>query len=525
MRLWQKIFLLTLCLTALAANSIALVLLVRNQANSLSLAKERVRAICNGAVAELGHLVQEKREAEGCLLVTETELEKMLSDLRLDHNGGLITRDTGRNGEAAGENRIAVTPVAWYSEETETICTTSPEEVGSIRTMLLEKVGSTGTILSAEEESVSTMLMEETESIRIMPPEEAGSISTMLSEENGKRWIRAGTTVFLEGGFYRVEVSSNVTGLFEGFRDDLVFSQWMCGAVSLIIAAVLLLSILYLTKPLKRLETATKQIASGEYGYRVRVKGCDEIAELSGHMNEMAEEIEARIRQVEALARARETFIANMAHELKTPLTSILGFADIMTIKSNMEEPERREYAAIIAAEARRLKLLSSRLMELISIRETELELCPLDFGVLAERALDVFAPVCAERQCRIRKQLQSLQVEAEGALLTSLILNLLDNALKASDPGQEIELTLQKRDDKAELTVRDYGIGIPEAELDRVTEAFYMVDKARSRSSGGSGVGLALCRAVAEAHHGTLQIESREGHGTRVTVVLPCVG
>lgn len=495
MRLWQKIFLLTLCLTALAANSIALVLLVRNQANSLSLAKERVRAICNGAVAELGHLVQEKREAEGCLLVTETELEKMLSDLRLDHNGGLITRDTGRNGEngeAAGENRIAVTPVVWYSDETESICTTSPEEAGSVSTMLSK---------------------------------EAGSVRTMLSEENGKRWIRAGTTVFLEGGFYRVEVSSDVTGLFEGFRDDLVFSQWMCGAVSLIIAAVLLLSILYLTKPLKRLETATRQIASGEYGYRVRVKGCDEIAELSGHMNEMAEEIEDRIRQVEALARARETFIANMAHELKTPLTSILGFADIMTIKSNMEEPERREYAAIIAAEARRLKLLSSRLMELISIRETELELCPLDFGVLAERALDVFAPVCAERQCRIRRQLQSLQVEAEGALLTSLILNLLDNALKASTPGQEIELTLRKRDDRAELTVRDYGIGIPEAELDRVTEAFYMVDKARSRSSGGSGVGLALCRAVAEAHHGTLQIESREGHGTRVTVVLPCVG
>lgn len=506
MRLWQKIFLLTLCLTALAANSIALVLLVRNQANSLSLAKERVRAICNGAVAELGHLVQEKREAEGCLLVTETELEKMLSDLRLDHNGGLITRDTGRNGEngeAAGENRIAVTPVACYSDETESIRIMPAEETGSISTMFSEEAGS----------------------VRTMFSEEAGSVRTMLSEENGKRWIRAGTTVFLEGGFYRVEVSSDVIGLFEGFRDDLVFSQWMCGAVSLIIAAVLLLSILYLMKPLKRLETATKQIASGEYGYRVRVKGCDEIAELSGHMNEMAEEIEDRIRQVEALARARETFIANMAHELKTPLTSILGFADIMTIKSNMEEPERREYAAIIAAEARRLKILSSRLMELISIRETELELCPLDFGVLAERALDVFAPVCAERQCRIRRQLQSLQVEAEGALLTSLILNLLDNALKASTPGQEIELTLRKRDDRAELTVRDYGIGIPEAELDRVTEAFYMVDKARSRSNGGSGVGLALCRAVAEAHHGALQIESREGHGTRVTVVLPCVG
>ena len=179
------------------------------------------------------------------------------------------------------------------------------------------------------------------------------------------------------------------------------------------------------------------------------------MAELSRHMNEMAAEIEASIRRVEELARGREIFIANMAHELKTPLTSILGFADIMTIKSDMEEAERREYAAVIAAEAKRLKLLSSRLMELITIRETELALHPV-------------------------------------------------------------------REGNAVLAVRDYGAGIPEAELERVTEAFYMVDKARSRSEGGSGIGLALCRTIVEAHHGSLHIESREGRGTRVCAVLP---
>ena len=246
------------------------------------------------------------------------------------------------------------------------------------------------------------------------------------------------------------------------------------------------------------------------------------MAELSRHMNEMAAEIEASIRRTEELARGREIFIANMAHELKTPLTSILGFADIMTIKSDMEEAERREYAAVIAAEAKRLKLLSSRLMELITIRETELALHPVNFGELTERALEVFAPVCAKRQCSVRRRLQPLWVEADEALLTSLVLNLLDNALKASAPGQEILVTLEEREGNAVLAVRDYGTGIPEAELERVTEAFYMVDKARSRSQGGSGIGLALCRAVAEAHHGSLHIESREGRGTRVCAVLP---
>ena len=513
MRLWQKIFLLTLCLTALAANAISLVLLVRNQANSLSLAKERVRTICDGATAELGHLIQEKREADGCLLVTERELENLFSKLWLNSNGQLIVREEGERAES-GEGRQ-------NGEDAES------GEIG--KNVEGSESGEDGQSVEDREDvwenEIAVTLIEGNPSGTTLLSETSGSIRTMLVEENGNRRICSGTTAFWEGRFYRVEVSTDVSELFGSFREDLIFSQWMSGAVSLLIAAVLLFSILYLTWPLKRLEAATKQIAAGEYGYRVRAKGHDEIAELSGHMDEMAAEIEANIRQVEALARGRETFIANMAHELKTPLTSILGFADIMTIKSDMGEAERREYAGVIAAEARRLKLLSSRLMELISIQETELALRPVDFGELTERALEVFAPVCGERQCTVRKKLQPLQVEADEVLITSLVLNLLDNALKASAPGQEIAVTLKEQEGSALLAIRDYGIGIPESELERVTEAFYMVDKARSRSSGGSGVGLALCKEIAEAHHGTLKIESKEQCGTRVSVVLPCAG
>ena len=621
MRLWQKIFLLTLCLTALAANAISLVLLVRNQANSLSLAKERVRTICDGAAAELGHLIQEKREADGCLLVTERELEDLFSKLQLNSNGQLIVREDGedtesgeggqngedaesgeggqngegaesgeggqngegaesgeggqngedaesgegrQNGEGAEsgeigknvegsesgedgqsvedredvwENEIAVTLVEGNPFDVVRSFGNSPE-VGQFSKASGADILAYGNyavaapgyrILSAVVKEIENLAADsrhhENPSGPTLLSETSGSIRTMLVEENGNQRICSGTTAFWEGRFYRVEVSTDVSELFGSFREDLIFSQWMSGAVSLLIAAVLLFSILYLTWPLKRLEAATKQIAAGEYGYRVRAKGHDEIAELSGHMDEMAAEIEANIRQVEALARGRETFIANMAHELKTPLTSILGFADIMTIKSDMGETERREYAGVIAAEARRLKLLSSRLMELISIQETELALRPVDFGELTERALEVFAPVCGERQCTVRKKLQPLQVEADEVLLTSLVLNLLDNALKASAPGQEIAVTLKEQEGSALLAIWDYGIGIPESELERVTEAFYMVDKARSRSSGGSGVGLALCKAIAEAHHGTLKIESKEHCGTRVSVVLPCAG
>ena len=530
MRLWQKIFLMTLCLTALAANSICLVLLTRNQANSLSLAGERIRTICDGAVLELGHLIQEEKEAKGSLMLTESEMKEIISKVRLNENGQLFMADSARDAEKdidaverrdaeeridAGENRNAEKRMD-AGENQDAGKDTGAGEQDFMRENEI-RIEPLAGVFAGNPDGPGSFPF----SVEQIPPE-AGSTEIRLVREDRTTRIHMDTTAFWEGRFYRVEVSSDLTELFERFREDLAFCQWMCGGVSLLTAGILLCTILYLTRPLKRLEAATGQIAGGEYGYRVEVKGNDEMAELSRHMNEMAAEIEASIRRVEELARGREIFIANMAHELKTPLTSILGFADIMTIKSDMEEAERREYAAVIAAEAKRLKLLSSRLMELITIRETELALHPVNFGELTERALEVFAPVCAKRQCSVRRRLQPLWVEADEALLTSLVLNLLDNALKASAPGQEILVTLEEREGNAVLAVRDYGAGIPEAELERVTEAFYMVDKARSRSEGGSGIGLALCRTIVEAHHGSLHIESREGRGTRVCAVLP---
>lgn len=196
-----------------------------------------------------------------------------------------------------------------------------------------------------------------------------------------------------------------------------------------------------------------------------------------------------------------------------------------MTIKSHMEESERREYAAIIAAEAGRLKALSSKLMELVSLQGTELMLQPVKLEELVEKAVLALEPVCLAQQCTVRRNLEPIVAQADAALLTSLVLNLLDNALKASalkGHGQRIDVSLKRENDKAIIKVRDYGTGIPEEQLEHVTEAFYMVDKARSRQNGGSGIGLSLCKAIAQAHQGSLRIESREGQGTAASLILP---
>lgn len=344
----------------------------------------------------------------------------------------------------------------------------------------------------------------------------------LISSGQGNERIQVSTTAFWEGRCFRVTVCSDISELFQQFRGDMVFSQWFGGTMALMIAAVLLAASLFLTKPLKRLESATKQIASGAYQERIKIRGHDEIAELAAHMNTMSAEIEANIHHIEQISISRETFIANMTHELKTPLTSILGFADILTIKSNITEEERREYAAIIAAEAKRLRVLSSKLMELISLQETELTLLPVDLQELIGRTVDTFLPVCTERRCQIQADVPAVKINADRALFTSLILNLLDNALKASSPGQSITICGEEKDGTVILQVRDCGIGIPQEQLAHVTEAFFMVDKARSRSAGGAGIGLSLCKAIVEAHHGTFAIESRENCGTTVWITVP---
>ncbi len=457
MRLWQKIFLLTLVLTTLAVYGISLMLLTRSQKNSLLLAREKAQALCSAAAAELGRLIQEEKESSGHLLMTKAERERVFTEFCRTQEEGIAIR---------------------LSEEA-LLCETLP---------------------SGENQGRHTALI--------------------LGEEAARIEVRE--PAYWEGRFYYMTLEMDVTELTAGFREELRFCQWVGGAVSLTIAFVLLLSILWLTLPLKRLEAATKRIAAGDYQYRVSVKGHDEIGELSRHMNAMSEEIQRNINQVEETVKNRETFIANMSHELKTPLTSILGFADILTIKGDMTQQERREYAAVIAAEARRLKLLSSRLMELVSLQETELVLHPVNLKELTEKAVEVFTPVCVERQCAVRSRLLSIWVRADEALLMSLLLNLLDNALKASEPGQQIEIIIKKAQTEAVIQVQDQGIGIPRDQLEHVTEAFYMVDKARSRKSGGSGIGLSLCKAIAQAHHGTLEIESRQSGGTRVTLRLP---
>lgn len=271
-----------------------------------------------------------------------------------------------------------------------------------------------------------------------------------------------------------------------------------------------------MTRPLEQLEQASRQIAAGAYSQRTAIHGSDEIASLSRSFDEMAQAVEGTVQTLQQNARQKDDFVAAFTHELKTPMTSIIGYADILAAMQT-DPDEQREAAAAIAHEGRRLESLSHKLLALLGLAE-----CPLTPAAVPLAALwPRLHAACPGVNLRTPAA-PAPTVQGDADLLLDLLCNLVQNAAKASAPGAPVVVLCTADADTATLTVADRGCGIPPDQLARVTEPFYMVDKSRARRQGGSGLGLALCQRIAAAHDGTLKIESEPGKGTRVSVTLP---
>ncbi len=317
---------------------------------------------------------------------------------------------------------------------------------------------------------------------------------------------------------YILVTEKNVSGLFAD-ADDLrkrceLFYWCILGA-----ASVLLFVLSFtMTRPLTALRNTTWQFTSGEYSARANVSTHDEVGDLARAFNRMARTIEGKIAELQEAARRQEDFTANFAHELKTPMTSIIGYAD--TLYQKTLPPEQvHQLAGIIMNEGMRLEALSFKLMELITLERSDFQLEQARIDEVIEDAIETARPAAEQRQICLCCQAQPGWVRLEYDLFKTLLLNLLDNALKSGT--DRIDLKGQIRGEEYQICVTDYGRGIPPEELERITEAFYMVDKSRSRKEHGAGLGLALAVRIARLHHTELSYKSVPGEGTMVSFSL----
>lgn len=266
-------------------------------------------------------------------------------------------------------------------------------------------------------------------------------------------------------------------------------------------------------KPLQELNETTKHMAEGFYDQRLHIRRQDEIGQLGENFNKMAEAVEARTLSLEESEKKKTLFMGNLTHELKTPMTAITGYAQTL-LAAKLSEEQQREALLYIYEECARLERLSKKMMKLLELdQEEELELTETSVRCIFEAAAKSCGAILREKQIilEVLEQGETFQMDAD--LMTDVLVNLIDNAVKASEQGGRIILKAYGRF----IEVEDFGQGIPESEQEKILEPFYMIDKSRSRKSGGAGLGLALTAVIAKTHNISLKIVSEEGKGTRM--------
>ena len=342
-----------------------------------------------------------------------------------------------------------------------------------------------------------------------------------LIREGGSSLLDTAACVPIGMDRYYLSVRFPADDLFDVRRSEVAaFVLLHLITVAVCIGAMLLVSY-FVSQPVRALTRATKLIEEGQYDVQADVKSLDEIGDLAISFNAMAEAIAQKVTTLEGYAKQQKDFVANFSHELKTPMTSIIGYADMLR-SAELDEEDAFMASNFIFSEGKRLEALSLKLMDLVVLDKNEFELTRGYARRVLGHVIAVVTPMLEQHGLTLETSIEQHQILYEKDLLLTLITNLIDNARKASEPGKTIELMGQKQEGRYRVTVRDHGIGIPEEELNRITEAFFMVDKSRSRAQHGAGLGLAIGNKIAQLHGSELHFESQVGVGTTVWFDLP---
>ncbi|MDO4270431.1 MAG: HAMP domain-containing sensor histidine kinase [Eubacteriales bacterium] len=342
-----------------------------------------------------------------------------------------------------------------------------------------------------------------------------------LMQRDGRTFVHTASPLSLPDGTVYLENFREITELFHTRDDQYQRFFYLMLALIAMVGLVSFAASSLLTRPLRRLSLAVRHIAGGAFDQRVPVASRDELGKLSADFNAMAERLEAMVDELKDAARRQEDFVSSFAHETKTPLTSIIGYADLL--RSCPASPEQvAESAGYIFTEGRRLEALSRKLMDLIVLDKQTFTLRPVPAKLLFSRVEGGLRPVFARQNVGFSVRCEDAVLRIEPDLMHTVLLNLLDNARKALDGGGAVLLEGARMPDGGyRISVYDNGKGIPPEEVSRITEAFYMVDKSRARAQGGAGLGLAICQRVAALHGARLAFYSLPGKGTRVTIFL----
>lgn len=345
-------------------------------------------------------------------------------------------------------------------------------------------------------------------------------VITCFSDGDGRRYLQLSGAFLAGDRTLYLDMAHNISMLYQTREQQHIAYRRIFLGMTALCAVLAYTMALVLTRSLSRLSRGAREIAQGNFSFRSNIHSGDEIGRLSEDFDRMAGHVEQNILDLKEAVERQERFVGSFTHELKTPMTAVLGYADLLR-SQDLTEEEQRDAANYIFSEGKRLERLSLKLLDIYVADREEITLSAHSPGRIVRDMAEHLEPGYRSQGIELSCSCEEGQCLLEPDLFRSLLVNLLDNARKALTEGGAIQVSVKMTGEGCTLTVQDDGPGIPEESLARLTEAFYRVDKSRSRRQGGAGLGLTLCAKIVELHKGSLNFESREGKGTKVTAEL----
>jgi signal transduction histidine kinase len=313
-------------------------------------------------------------------------------------------------------------------------------------------------------------------------------------------------------------------------RENFIFQTLLVGLLlSVAVAGIIgLILFFYLTRRIRAMSAAVAAFENGEFTSRVPVQSADEIGHLGRSFNQMADTIIANIDQLRQTDNLRRELIANVSHDLRTPLASIQGYLETILMKEKQLKPEEKsKFLNIILNDTEKLNRMVHELFDLSKFEAKQIQ--PKNEAFFVSELVQDVAMKFKEKADRLNITLKAPVVQGLPAvtgdigLIERALSNLIDNALDYTPQGGLVTISLSKNSDSLTVAVQDTGVGIPEKDLAHIFDRFYRGDKKKSRNKSSTGLGLAIAQKIVELHDSALQVESREGEGSRFYFELAC--
>lgn len=332
-------------------------------------------------------------------------------------------------------------------------------------------------------------------------------------DDNIKSYIKDGTLYMAYKESYTIITKTDISNITEEKDEEISYFIRISIFISLIIAFILSILVNFMTKKIKRLNEEIKKIAEGNYDIKVTSKSNDEIGEFASSISTMAQAIDTNIKKIENISEQRKIFIGNLTHEIRTPLTSIIGYSSLIKNNKVTDLKIIKNYSSKIYEEGKYIEEIRDKLTNILDLNNKKIKLEKTNISIELESHINELKDLYPATSFILDIK-EKIYKELDKTLFRSLIYNLVKNGIEASN-NPIIKITLNEE----VLIIEDNGKGIKKEDINKIKEPFYTANKDRNRDTSGMGLGLTLCCNIIDIHKWTLDIKSTPNKGTKMLI------